>query len=118
MTPEFKQKWIEALRSGKYQQAREVLKDGQGGMCCLGVAADLIDSSKWSVERDRGGGFGWGVCRSDQLAEIAEAIGIALCDAKNLASRNDGTDEYRRHSFEEIARLIEQRIVADEGAPA
>jgi hypothetical protein len=35
------QKWINALRSGKYKQARGVLTDRDGGHCCLGVACEL-----------------------------------------------------------------------------
>ncbi len=37
--------WIEALRSGKYQQTHRVLCYGKGfccqGFCCLGVLADI-----------------------------------------------------------------------------
>lgn len=40
MKPEIKQRWVEALRSGKYTQARQRLCMG-GGMCCLGVLTDL-----------------------------------------------------------------------------
>jgi hypothetical protein len=32
--------WTAALRSGTYDQTKEVLNDGQG-MCCLGVLCDL-----------------------------------------------------------------------------
>lgn len=39
-------KWLEALRSGKYQQGRDVLRAGDS-FCCLGVACDLYDSSRW-----------------------------------------------------------------------
>lgn len=33
--------WLELLRSGKYSQAREVLKMEEGH-CCLGIAAEFI----------------------------------------------------------------------------
>lgn len=29
--------WLAALRGGEYEQAREVMSDGCGGYCCLGV---------------------------------------------------------------------------------
>lgn len=35
-TAELKAKWIEALRSGKYEQCQDALHDGIGH-CCLGV---------------------------------------------------------------------------------
>lgn len=34
------ERWVAALRSGKYEQAHEVLNDGVG-FCCLGVLCDL-----------------------------------------------------------------------------
>ena len=37
------QKWVEALRSGKYQQTRNALRNGNS-FCCLGVACDLYAS--------------------------------------------------------------------------
>lgn len=43
MNPEIKAKWLEALRSGEYQQGRERLKspDSNPRYCCLGVLCDL-----------------------------------------------------------------------------
>ena len=35
-------KWIEALRSGKYQQGRFMLHSANHRFCCLGVACDLF----------------------------------------------------------------------------
>lgn len=46
-------KWIAALRSGRYQQGRNALRrrTGEGvAYCCLGVACDLYDSTKWDNE--------------------------------------------------------------------
>ncbi len=47
LPPEFKAQWLEALRSGKYQQTRHYLHSKKGGFCCLGVACDMI-GVKWS----------------------------------------------------------------------
>jgi hypothetical protein len=35
------QKWVEALRSGKYQQTRYLISRKDGKYCCLGVACEL-----------------------------------------------------------------------------
>ena len=40
MKPEIKQKWTEALRSGKYAQGKHQLYDG-ANYCCLGVLCEL-----------------------------------------------------------------------------
>lgn len=45
LKPEVKAKWLEALRSGRYQQGRSYLHtaspDGEDRFCCLGVLCDL-----------------------------------------------------------------------------
>ena len=40
MNPQIKQKWVDALRSGEYQQCRGYLRK-EDGFCCLGVLCDL-----------------------------------------------------------------------------
>ena len=40
MKPEIKDKWVAALRSGRYKQTNHVLQS-EGGFCCLGVLCDL-----------------------------------------------------------------------------
>jgi hypothetical protein len=54
MNNDIKQKWISALRSGKYKQTKKVLNDGTG-MCCLGVLCDLYIQEggdlKWEFKK-------------------------------------------------------------------
>jgi hypothetical protein len=40
MNPQIKQKWLNALRSGDYQQGQRYLRTNSG-FCCLGVLCDL-----------------------------------------------------------------------------
>lgn len=40
MNTQIKEQWISALRSGEYEQTKEVLHD-RNGFCCLGVLCDL-----------------------------------------------------------------------------
>lgn len=63
MNPTVKDKWLEALRSGEYEQGRDALYM-QGKHCCLGVLCDVyaketgegsfapphIDSNPWTFE--------------------------------------------------------------------
>lgn len=48
MDAEIKTKWVEALRSGKYEQGTEQLYS-EGKYCCLGVLCDIVDprGRKW-----------------------------------------------------------------------
>ena len=54
MNTEIKQKWVNALRSGKYEQGEGKLYSGQG-YCCLGVLCDLYSKEnnlKWEFRGD------------------------------------------------------------------
>lgn len=66
MNPELKAKWIEALRSGKYEQTTKVLKDKKG-YCCLGVLRELIDPG------------------SEDEDENAQALSEDMCEIAGLA---------------------------------
>lgn len=45
MPKEFLQKWLEALRSGKYEQGRARLRTYDGKYCCLGVMQHCLTGS-------------------------------------------------------------------------
>ena len=54
MNTEVKQKWIGALRSGKYEQGSEKLRSVTG-YCCLGVLCDLYaqeHNTQWEFRGD------------------------------------------------------------------
>lgn len=41
MDKKIKEKWLEALRSGKYVQGEGVLRNGDDEYCCLGVLCEV-----------------------------------------------------------------------------
>ncbi|MCA2570675.1 hypothetical protein [Microcystis sp. M42BS1] len=41
MNKKIKKRWVEALRSGKYKQGKNVLRDVDNNFCCLGVLCNL-----------------------------------------------------------------------------
>jgi len=54
MNPKIKQKWLNALRSGEYQQTQERLRK-EDGFCCLGVLCDLYikeNNVEWEINED------------------------------------------------------------------
>jgi len=51
MDVQLKAKWVEALRSGMYEQGRSYLRSGDS-FCCLGVLCDVVDATKWSGAGD------------------------------------------------------------------
>ena len=42
MNQDIKTRWIAALRSGKYKQGRDGLKNDDGTFCCLGVLCEVM----------------------------------------------------------------------------
>jgi len=44
------QAWVDALRSGEYDQAKEVLHTSDGSYCCLGVACEISGLGDWDGE--------------------------------------------------------------------
>lgn len=112
-SPDLKAKWLEALRSGKYQQAHGTLKDIHGAMCCLGVACDIIDPGAWNIaptKHDDTEGFGWNDNSPAYVTAPIRHLGITSNQAMMLAKMNDGNEHYRRHSFAEIADWIEANL--------
>jgi hypothetical protein len=117
---DFKNKWVEALRSGNYPQARGALfveNNETTGYCCLGVACKIV-----GIEDDKLTSYGdisdfsddYGDEDGDKLAEIP----IYLIDDSYgliplLIDMNDGKRIEKNpssKSFEEIADWIEQNL--------
>lgn len=111
MDTELKAKWVAALRSGEYQQARGTLFDGEG-YCCLGV---LCKVAGLPIRPDGGGVLGHGI--EDASFSSYEPIFKLVGGYKNshpLSIRNDGARDLavqlHPHSFAEIADYIEQNL--------
>ena len=98
MNAEYKQKWLTALRSGKYPQGREKLRE-DGKYCCLGVLCDIVDPDGWDGDKHRGTG--------GLLSEVAERVtGVKTFEMGHLINQNDtlGWD------FNQIANYIENTL--------
>lgn len=110
MDVDLKAKWVEALRSGDYEQGKHRLCTVNfdytcNEFCCLGVLADIIDPEGWSdpsVMNDQVGSVairewhGYGsIVPEDVLPGVASEL---------LATLNDKMG----WSFQDIATWIEQ----------
>jgi hypothetical protein len=115
LDPEFKTKWVAALRSGEYTQGRHVMYNvTDDSLCCLAVAGLLCGLSKdemngvqiLNIEHD---------AKTNELALAQKAIPLGYpsvlirngsgCPAVILAEKNDGGK-----SFLEIADYIEANL--------
>lgn len=110
MNEELKQKWIEALRSGKYKQGHGQLRDLDNRYCCLGVLCD-VQGRKWRRQY----GDEWGIGNGAEFDSGGEANNKLLNDiggreiATKLIRMNDGQDKKPR-SFKQIANYIEKHL--------
>lgn len=52
MDQEIKERWVAALRSGDYPQARSKLNDGTG-FCCLGVLCEIAEQDQVVIRKQR-----------------------------------------------------------------
>lgn len=129
MNPDIKAAWLEALRSGRYTQGKNVLRTYDDRYCCLGVLCDLhskATGTKWDknsqfcYEYEEAEGVlphsvvSWAELDGDLLyyddpdtefCTVAVTIGQESHRRDDLALLND-----RGESFEMIADLIEAYI--------
>lgn len=106
MDKELKAKWIDALRSGQFLQARGVLEDDDGSKCCLGVLCAIQDAN-W-----KDANFPDWENDVDELMTTAVpehlAGGLKDAAAGALALLNDGADNQEPYTFAQIADYLEQ----------
>lgn len=103
--------WAAALRSGKYTQAQEILRDAHtNAMCCLGVAIDVFCPQRWNKNDegwfDRGNGYD--AATSEDVYSIPtrstrEILGLSETEIEVFAVMNDDF----RQTFDQIAAHIE-----------
>ena len=106
LDPGFKAEWIQALRSGDYEQTHYGALRNEGGFCCLGVACDLVDNSKWHMGSEPGSKanlYDGGI--SYPPAWVGEKISLDFEAQRFLAELND-----TGWSFKEIADWIERNL--------
>ena len=123
MKPEFKALWLEALRSGAYNQGTGRLRNSQDTpaapeYCCLGVLCDVValqGHGEWDFGTFRLGENWESTVLPDSVAEL---VGLesdnpnvrvfdepGLFDQVSLAELNDNGS-----SFEVIADIIEEQL--------
>lgn len=119
MEKALKAKWIEALRSGKYKQGRNVLRSSNDRFCCLGVLCDISGQGQWKGESC---GCEAGYYYYERNGQPAESEGITLpVFVKHFANIEDkdqevlmGMNDHDNISFDEIGDWIELNIKEDQ----
>lgn len=111
MNPEVKEKWLEALRSGRYKQGYSNLKNSDDQYCCLGVLCDLHG-------KETGNEFTGRYYLRDRYSlpeEVVSWSGLSgpwaaipepINDHNSLADMNDKF----KFTFHQIADIIEKQL--------
>lgn len=127
MKQDIKKLWVDALRSGEYNQARHCLQSNTG-FCCLGVLSDLYIKQNpnsgcfWEPdEKNMAINFVAGnYCEYDILPEMVVTwAGLPDKNPKVIGTNDEGleihdvianfNDRYRK-DFEQIADMIEAQL--------
>ena len=104
------QQWLNALRSGRYTQAKYCLHERDGGYCCLGVAeeeiwgAEFVPNPDGSSEDNLGLIGSSGDFRHLMREDHAEELDLSESDLDELANLNDAHD----FDFNAIADVVER----------
>lgn len=108
LTKDLKNKWIDALRSGKYQQGHYSLKKpndiGIQCFCCLGVLCDVYDRTGWHTSPD------WTHFNYKGSKYMAPITLLSVQDQDKLIKMNDIVGK----SFNEIADYIQEHIISED----
>lgn len=120
MKPEIKEKWLAALKSGKYKQGKHALcrtNDDEKSFCCLGVLCDLHRKTKkkkgfiWQ-QSDSKNDLMYNGSASYLPIEVQKWAGIGRKGsfnengtAQDLASVNDNT---QGNTFKAVIEKIEK----------
>lgn len=120
LNPQVKEIWLSALRSGKYKQGSHALHSLEGpyeGYCCLGVLAEAMGCKS---EDSESSGVAHFTFRAPHYKKEVDSglipdnyrkhIGLDEYAQQLLVGLNDGSYDYKRKSFKQIASWIEKNL--------
>jgi hypothetical protein len=120
MKEDVKAKWVEALRSGRFEQGRRALRKMDDTYCCLGVLCELAVEAGVIAPATVASQFGepYGYLYAEETAGLPQAVqewsGLhsslgylpeGFSNSSNLAAVNDSGN-----GFEVIADIIEEAL--------
>ena len=100
-TQELKDRWLEALRSGKYKKGHYRLRTPDGRYCCLGVLCMTMKHPEGIGELSMNT-----LWECDNYFKLRELSGLELKDTDTLINMND----IEKATFSDIADYIETHI--------
>lgn len=109
--------WIDALRSGEYQQCDSKLRTSTG-FCCMGVACDLVDRTLWTKTTFDDGGVTYEYRDGNHTVGVfpPKDVSVHLFGERwpelrlYVAHLNDG----QKKTFAQIADVLEATLINDQ----
>jgi hypothetical protein len=108
MKADLKTKWIEALRSGEYEQGQSFLREGDK-FCCLGVLCDLKEPANW---RRSGDSYDYVVGSDASMGLLPFSLKAETGINGQIESEIVGMNDEGK-SFSEIADWIEANVPSE-----
>lgn len=105
LSPDVKAKWLEALRSGKYEQTQGCLTNGNETFCCLGVLCDVTDPKAWGAHDEWY--YGTGEDKDSEVGNLPFGFRIAIGMSDEAERRLVLMNDSDCLTFPEIANWIE-----------
>ena len=113
-------RWLRALRSGKYKQARGNLhkttnKGEQDGFCCLGVMIDITDRKGWTRAIKLASGRGFSMKHPLAFVGGESMPSDALCNQFGILNQNGARvlamfNDSPNGTFSTVANMIEKAL--------
>jgi len=114
MKPEIKKQWIEALRSGDYEQGDGYLRTDRDEFCCLGVLCDIHHKAIKIAPSIRGSYYHYFDSECFIPQEIIKWSGILNYSPhliyKNKSENLTTLNDLKGLTFNQIADLIEEQL--------
>lgn len=120
MDPAIKALWVNALRSGEYQQGYGYLKtvyQGETRFCCLGVLCDLAIKAGVDVEVEEDSADTYSYTYDGENARLPRSVtewaGVdnnPTVNTKNQSYALTRVNDNLNYSFAKIANLIERDL--------
>ena len=101
MDTHIKERWVRALRSGRYEQIDGTLRlaktEGGYAYCCLGVLVDIVPDTKWyKVATTDTYGYEYGAESTPAILGplLRACVGLDVLTMNKLINMNDNGDPF------------------------